>query len=161
MEAISKKSTVFSIENMMDPLNNTFDFLDVKVKPVDGHVEEPVPTTKEAPDVAGPQEVDELFPTSLPPQKELVPKKLTTANEALKRREWAHEINVNEPFENFHDLVPEMAMQLVSFFRMETKKVRNKPTLAARILKIIFLGASLGLERTLHVEDLALITHDL
>ncbi|CEG64789.1 Putative Dead deah box rna helicase [Rhizopus microsporus] len=113
MEALSKKSTVFSIENMMDPLNNTFDFLDVKVKPVDGHVEEPVPTTKveENPDVAGPQEVDELFPTSLPPQKELVTKKLTTASEALKRREWAHEINVNEPFENFHDLVPEMAMQ--------------------------------------------------
>lgn len=55
MEALSKKSTVFSIENMMDPLNNTFDFLDVKVKPVDGHVEEPVPTTKveENPDVAG------------------------------------------------------------------------------------------------------------
>lgn len=55
MEALSKKSTVFSIENMMDPLNNTFDFLDVKVKPVDGHVEEPVPTTKveEALDVAG------------------------------------------------------------------------------------------------------------
>lgn len=59
----------------------------------------------------GPQEVDELFPASLPPQKELVPKKLTAASEALKRREWAHEINVNEPFENFHDLVPEMAMQ--------------------------------------------------
>ncbi|KAG1176306.1 hypothetical protein G6F70_005554 [Rhizopus microsporus] len=113
IEAISKKSTVFSIENMMDPLNSTFDFLDVKVKPVDGHVEEPVPTTKveETSDVVGPQEVDELFPTSLPPQKELVPKKLTTASEALKRREWAHEINVNEPFENFHDLVPEMAMQ--------------------------------------------------
>lgn len=55
MEAISRKSTVFSIENMMDPLNSTFDFLDVKVKPVDDHVEEPVPTTKvgETPDVTG------------------------------------------------------------------------------------------------------------
>lgn len=59
--------------------------------------------------------MDELLPTTLPPQKDLAPKKLTTAaNEALKRREWAHEINVNEPFDNFHDLVPEMAMQ-VSF----------------------------------------------
>lgn len=40
---------------MMDPLNSTFDFLDVKVKPVDGHVEEPVPTTKveETSDVVG------------------------------------------------------------------------------------------------------------
>ncbi|KAG1246338.1 hypothetical protein G6F68_014685 [Rhizopus microsporus] len=41
----------------------------------------------------------------------LVPKKLISTNDALKRRDWAHEINVNEPFENFHDLVPEMAMQ--------------------------------------------------
>lgn len=56
--------------------------------------------------------MDELLPNKLPPQKDLAPKKLTTTtNEALKRREWAHEINVNEPFDNFYDLVPEMAMQ--------------------------------------------------
>lgn len=52
------------------------------------------------------------MPTILPLQKDLAPKKLATANEALKRREWAHEINVNEPFDNFYDLVPEMAMQV-------------------------------------------------
>lgn len=58
-------------------------------------------------------ELDSLLPASLPPQKDLVPKKLTqTNNDTVKRREWAHEINVNEPFDNFYDLVPEMAMQV-------------------------------------------------
>lgn len=56
--------------------------------------------------------MDAFLPTTLPPQKDLVPKKLATTNEALKRREWAHEINVNEPFDNFYDLVPEMALQV-------------------------------------------------
>lgn len=57
--------------------------------------------------------MDELLPTTLPPQKDLASKKLNlSANEALKRREWAHEINVNEPFDNFYDLVPEMALQV-------------------------------------------------
>ena len=61
----------------------------------------------------GLQEVDELLPTTLPPQKDLSHKKLTTnTNDTVKRREWAHEINVNEPFDNFYDLVPEMAMQV-------------------------------------------------
>lgn len=57
--------------------------------------------------------MDELLPTTVPPQKDLASKKLNlSTNEALKRREWAHEINVNEPFDNFYDLVPEMALQV-------------------------------------------------
>ncbi|KAI8079697.1 NUC185 domain-containing protein [Gilbertella persicaria] len=106
------KDTVFNIEDMMAPMDSTFDFLNVKVEPIDQAVTELAAEqeTKEAEDS---QEVDELLPATLPPApKDLAHKKLTTdAKEALKRREWAHEINVNEPFDNFYDLVPEMAMQ--------------------------------------------------
>ncbi|KAL7316699.1 Antiviral helicase ski2 [Mucor circinelloides] len=105
----TNKDSVFNIEDMMAPVDNTFDFLNVKVAPVDT-VAEDVATDSHA--EVQQEEVDELLPTTLPPQKDLAPKKLTTTtNEALKRREWAHEINVNEPFDNFYDLVPEMAMQ--------------------------------------------------
>lgn len=94
----------------MAPDNNTYDFLNVKLAPVD---EEPKPEEPQAPAAADSDELDSLLPAALPPQKDLAPKKLTqTTNEAVKRREWAHEINVNEPFDNFYDLVPEMAMQV-------------------------------------------------
>ncbi|KAG1466814.1 hypothetical protein G6F46_001870 [Rhizopus delemar] len=110
-EEVAPRKTVFNIEDMMDPVNSTFDFLNVKIKPVDEQLS--IISSEETSDNSsvGPQEVDDLLPATLPPQKDLVPKKLISTNDALKRRDWAHEINVNEPFENFHDLVPEMAMQ--------------------------------------------------
>ncbi|KAI8380104.1 NUC185 domain-containing protein [Blakeslea trispora] len=105
----SLKETIFNIEDMMN-MDDTFDFLKVKVQPVDEITEELPPSNTE--ETEGLQEVDELLPTTLPPQKDLSHKKLTTNNnDAVKRREWAHEINVNEPFDNFYELVPEMAMQ--------------------------------------------------
>lgn len=56
--------------------------------------------------------MDSLLPVQNPkPLAETIPK-LKPVNEAHKRREWAHEINVNQPFDNFHELVPEMAMQV-------------------------------------------------
>lgn len=106
----ANKDSVFNIEDMMAPMDDTFDFLNVKVAPVDAVAEDVAAADSQTEESQ--QEVDALLPATLPPQKDLAPKKLTTTtNEALKRREWAHEINVNEPFDNFYDLVPEMAMQ--------------------------------------------------
>lgn len=34
-EEVAPRKTVFNIEDMMDPVNSTFDFLNVKIKPVD------------------------------------------------------------------------------------------------------------------------------
>lgn len=63
-------------------------------------------------DAAEKEEVDELLPQQAPrPAVESMPK-LKTVNETHRRREWAHEINVNQPFDNFHDLVPEMAKEV-------------------------------------------------
>ncbi|OAC97582.1 hypothetical protein MUCCIDRAFT_45570 [Mucor lusitanicus CBS 277.49] len=108
----TSKDAVFNLEDMMAPVDNTFDFLNVKVAPVDGVAEHIVAAAADQEEQEPQQEVDALLPNTLPPPKDLAPKKLTTTtNEALKRREWAHEINVNEPFDNFYDLVPEMAMQ--------------------------------------------------
>ncbi|KAI9264753.1 NUC185 domain-containing protein [Sporodiniella umbellata] len=103
------KNTVFSIEDMVDPINSTFGFLDLKADSVSDDSDTVL--TPKADNNSVPEAIDELLPTSLPPQKEHVPKKMISTNESLKRREWAHEINVNEPFDNFHELVPEMAMQ--------------------------------------------------
>lgn len=64
-------------------------------------------------DAAEKEEVDELLPQQAPrPAVESMPK-LKTVNETHRRREWAHEINVNQPFDNFHDLVPEMAKEVM------------------------------------------------
>jgi antiviral helicase SKI2 len=105
-----KKDTTFNIEDMMAPDNNTYDFLNVKLEPVNKVTAAELKSEQEPTES---DELDSLLPTSLPPQKDLAPKKLTqTVNESVKRREWAHEINVNEPFDNFYDLVPEMAMQV-------------------------------------------------
>jgi antiviral helicase SKI2 len=37
---------------------------------------------------------------------------------AHKKREWAHEINVNEPFDDFHEVVPEMAHEVPQLLSM-------------------------------------------
>lgn len=58
--------------------------------------------------------MDSLLPIdSIQTQTEnQLPRKLKPVSEAHKRRDWAHEINVNQPFDNFHELVPEMAQQV-------------------------------------------------
>lgn len=118
--------SVFNIEDMLKPADEgDFDFLQIKTTAQD----EP---EKEAPAaesgmillismilrgsqltcVTGEeQEVDSLLPVQRPKVEPSMPK-LKTVNEAHRRREWAHEINVNQPFDNFHDLVPEMAQQV-------------------------------------------------
>ncbi|KAI9484026.1 MAG: NUC185 domain-containing protein [Benjaminiella poitrasii] len=109
--SVRKETAIFNIEDIMAPADNTFDFLNVKVAPID-KTSDDLPQKEEFDAENDNQEVDELLPANLPPQKDLVPKKLTKAtHDAIKRVEWAHEINVNEPFDNFYDLVPEMAME--------------------------------------------------
>jgi antiviral helicase SKI2 len=104
---IKKENFVLNMEDMMKPMDsNTFDFLNVK--PITVHEEE---EEGEVVSSETNQDIDALLPTHIAPQKDLS-KKTVSTNEALKRREWAHEINVNEPFDNFYDLVPEMAMQV-------------------------------------------------
>ncbi|KAI7903508.1 NUC185 domain-containing protein [Cokeromyces recurvatus] len=106
-----KEAIVFSIEDMMAPIDDKFDFLNVKVAPID-EVAEELPEKENFENGKDNQEVDELLPANILPQKDLIPKKLNKMpHEAIKRVEWAHEINVNEPFDNFYDLVPEMAME--------------------------------------------------
>lgn len=57
-------------------------------------------------------EIDSLLPTDNLIAKESVARRLAKKQQQdarSKKRDWAHEINANEPFENFHELVPEMA----------------------------------------------------
>ncbi|ORX54475.1 antiviral helicase [Hesseltinella vesiculosa] len=101
-------STVFNIEDMLKPSGmSTFDFLDTKVvdqKEKDDAAPDANATADE------PQDVDALLPTQLPTET-VAPKKLKSVKDLHKRRDWAHEINVNEPFDNFYEVVPEMAQQ--------------------------------------------------
>ncbi|KAG2212575.1 hypothetical protein INT47_000551 [Mucor saturninus] len=144
---IKKDSSVFNIEDMMAPIDDTYDFLNVKTKQ-----EETVQdiSTKEQ-DTKESEEVDAFLPTTLPPQKDLVPKKLATANEALKRREWAHEINVNEPFDNFYDLVPEMALQ----FPFELDVFQKQAVYHLEIGDSVFIAAHTSAGKTV-VADYAI-----
>ncbi|KAH9920208.1 antiviral helicase [Epithele typhae] len=57
----------------------------------------------------GTSEIDELLPTS---RSQLNPvrttrRQLRRAN--VQKRDWAHEVDINKPMTNFHELVPEMA----------------------------------------------------
>ncbi|KAI8992195.1 NUC185 domain-containing protein [Mycotypha africana] len=112
-ETAVTNNPVFNIEEMMTASDNTaYDFLSVKIAEETPNASGTENVGSDKGTAAKDEELDSLLPTALPPQKELTSKKLTkTANENIKRREWAHEINVNEPFDNFHDLVSEMAMQ--------------------------------------------------
>ncbi|KAI8878004.1 antiviral helicase [Backusella circina FSU 941] len=104
---MKKESFVLNMEDMMKPTEEgAFDFLNVKPIAIDEQQQE----KEEIVSSESNQDIDALLPTHIAPQKDLS-KKTVSTNEALKRREWAHEINVNEPFDNFYDLVPEMAMQ--------------------------------------------------
>ncbi|KAI9494833.1 NUC185 domain-containing protein [Zychaea mexicana] len=102
-------SSVFNIEDIIKPSSqDEFDFLQVKT--VDEETKQE--STQQEASSEDKQEVDALLPQQLIPPlvSDAVPK-LKTVNEAHRRREWAHEINVNQPFDNFHELVPEMAQQ--------------------------------------------------
>ncbi|GAA5799047.1 hypothetical protein HPULCUR_004456 [Helicostylum pulchrum] len=143
---VNKNNMVFNIEDMMAPIDDTFDFLNVKVtKP------ENVVTNEESKEETSvDQEVDAYLPSTLPPPKSLTPKKLTT-NEALKRREWAHEINVNEPFDNFYDLVPEMALQ----FPFELDVFQKQAVYHLEIGDSVFIAAHTSAGKTV-VADYAI-----
>ena len=126
----SATPSVFNLDDVLKP-SDTFDFLNVKTtEKVDTTATATEPTTQQGEknrvllgthasgltgyivDVAEKEEVDELLPQQAPrPTVESMPK-LKTVNETHRRREWAHEINVNQPFDNFHDLVPEMAKEV-------------------------------------------------
>ncbi|CDH60942.1 antiviral helicase [Lichtheimia corymbifera JMRC:FSU:9682] len=100
--------SVFNLDDVLKP-SETFDFLDVKTTEKVDTTATTEPTAQQ--DAAEKEEVDELLPQQAPrPAVESMPK-LKTVNETHRRREWAHEINVNQPFDNFHDLVPEMAKE--------------------------------------------------
>ncbi|KAI8971231.1 NUC185 domain-containing protein [Pilobolus umbonatus] len=105
---INKEYSMFNIEDMLSPVDNSFDFLNVKLDTV---VDEEKEDSYKADEKENIQDVDQLLPTSLIPQKKFVATNNPSIDDIHKRREWAHEINVNEPFDNFYDLVPEMAMK--------------------------------------------------
>ncbi|KAI8584384.1 hypothetical protein K450DRAFT_219603 [Umbelopsis ramanniana AG] len=57
-------------------------------------------------------DIDDLLPKENLVAKESVAQRLAKKEQgdaSHKKREWAHEINVNEPFDDFHERVPEMA----------------------------------------------------
>lgn len=60
------------------------------------------------------QDVDSLLPIHAPQAQPESgsSKKLKSVTDTLKRRDWAHEINVNQPFDNFHEMVPELAQHV-------------------------------------------------
>ncbi|CAO3616518.1 unnamed protein product [Mucor hiemalis] len=146
---VKKDNALFNIEDMMAPIDGTFDFLNVKSSNEVSKKESESVSEEETKDH---QEVDELLPTTLPPQKDLVSKKLaSSANEALKRREWAHEINVNEPFDNFYDLVPEMALQ----FPFELDTFQKQAVYHLEIGDSVFIAAHTSAGKTV-VADYAI-----
>ncbi|KAI8368205.1 NUC185 domain-containing protein [Radiomyces spectabilis] len=108
-EPTAQPSFVFNIEEMMKPTDDTFDFLEMKTTIDFTKKDEKQNETETA---AKEQDIDALLPAQdiPPPHAESAPKKLRSVKQAYKRREWAHEINVNQPFDDFHELVPEMAL---------------------------------------------------
>ncbi|KAI8093373.1 NUC185 domain-containing protein [Halteromyces radiatus] len=100
---------IFSIEDMIKPDDTSFDFLEVKTTEEERN--ELTTTTEKESGSSDVQDVDSLLPAQIPQAQPttVLSKKLKSVNEAHKRRDWAHEINVNQPFDNFHEMVPEMA----------------------------------------------------
>jgi hypothetical protein len=75
-------------------------------------------------------DIDSLLPTENLIAKESVARRLAKRQQQdakNKKRDWAHEINANEPFENFHELVPEMAhdVSAISFGEFPDRDVDN------------------------------------
>ncbi|CAO3595288.1 unnamed protein product [Absidia cylindrospora] len=105
----SATNSIFSIEDMLKPADDaSFDFLEIKT------TEERSDTLQKDGDdtsTSNVQDVDLLLPIQAPPAQpeDALSKKLKSFNDSHKRRDWAHEINVNQPFDNFHEMVPELA----------------------------------------------------
>ncbi|EIN14380.1 antiviral helicase [Punctularia strigosozonata HHB-11173 SS5] len=58
----------------------------------------------------GTSEIDDLLPTTVTPL--VPPAALRQGRRAnVRKRDWAHEVDINKPMHNFRDLVPEMAHQ--------------------------------------------------
>ncbi|KAF7727737.1 hypothetical protein EC973_007196 [Apophysomyces ossiformis] len=121
---LKKDASVFNMEDIMKPGEEIFGFLEVKTTSEDILDEQQKPSEKieekgnsmmdfKQPPVTisaiEQQEVDSLLPVHIPPAHKDVPRKLKVTPDVHGRREWAHEINVNQPFDDFHELVPEMA----------------------------------------------------
>ncbi|KAL0077067.1 NUC185 domain-containing protein [Phycomyces blakesleeanus] len=101
---------VFSMEDIMKPNENEFDFLNIKTIAAEDETEDSPKIENSTSVSKEKEEIDSLLPVHPSiVHTEGTQKKPRMVNEAHKRREWAHEINVNQPFDNFHELVPEMA----------------------------------------------------
>ncbi|KAI9307273.1 NUC185 domain-containing protein [Cunninghamella echinulata] len=111
--ATTTNGKVFNIEDMFNLTDNTFDFLETKVTEEFTAKSTTKEEVKEDETSQDNKDVDSLLPTNIiqNQMENQAPRKLKPVSDAHKRREWAHEINVNQPFDNFHDLVPEMAQQ--------------------------------------------------
>ncbi|KAJ3044020.1 hypothetical protein HDV00_003549 [Rhizophlyctis rosea] len=95
------------ILNIQDVLHGEDDLLK-DLLPADIQNEPSVPdekTEKAQPEAEGKKDIDDL----LPAQPTLPDQALKTAKP--QQKEWAHIIDVNAPFPEFHDLVPELAHQ--------------------------------------------------
>ncbi|OBZ78640.1 hypothetical protein A0H81_01271 [Grifola frondosa] len=54
-------------------------------------------------------EIDELLPSSRTHLNPITPAHRPMRRANIQKRDWAHEIDINKPMTNFHELVPEMA----------------------------------------------------
>ncbi|KAH8550493.1 NUC185 domain-containing protein [Umbelopsis sp. PMI_123] len=100
------QSEDIEIELLGQPIDET-EF--VQNETLETPTEEVPPPPEELP---GDNEIDKLLPNENLVAKESVAQRLAKkehGDASHKKREWAHEINVNEPFDDFHEVVPEMA----------------------------------------------------
>ncbi|TFY63324.1 hypothetical protein EVJ58_g3329 [Rhodofomes roseus] len=56
-----------------------------------------------------PSDIDDLLPTTRSHLNAIKPVRKPARRTNIQKREWAHEIDINKPMTNFHELVPEMA----------------------------------------------------
>ncbi|KZT72960.1 ATP-dependent RNA helicase [Daedalea quercina L-15889] len=57
----------------------------------------------------GPSDIDDLLPTTRSQLNAIKPVRKPARRTNIQKREWAHEVDINKPMTNFHELVPEMA----------------------------------------------------
>ncbi|KAH9929726.1 antiviral helicase [Fomitopsis serialis] len=57
----------------------------------------------------GPSDIDDLLPTTRSHLNAIKPARKPVRRANIQKREWAHEVDINKPMTNFHELVPEMA----------------------------------------------------
>ncbi|KAF9163660.1 hypothetical protein DFQ26_002281 [Actinomortierella ambigua] len=108
-------------QSLLDPVVNPLQSKasELKQQEEDHTVEEtPVAQVAHAPLDESVQAIDNLLPTAAP--KLPVPKRVVAG--AGTKREWAHVIDVNAPFDDFYEKVPEMAHQFP--FELDTFQKR-------------------------------------